>query len=71
MADGKIAAIEAEIEGYKAKLANCAPDKEEMWLSAITSRSATLNLLLLTQQQSAPGKPPHPSALFLLISPPL
>jgi len=71
MADlnGKIAALEAEIEGYKAKLANCAPDKEEMWMSAITSTRATLNLLL-TQQQSLQGKPP-PSALFLLISPPL
>ena len=62
--NGKIAALEAEIEGYKAKLANCAPDKEEMWLSAITSRSATLNLLL-TQQLSAAGKPPPPSTCSL------
>jgi len=67
--NNKIAALEAEIDGYKAKLASCAPEKVDIWAGLISSTRATLNLLL-TQQQSQQGKPP-PSGLFLLISPPL
>ena len=73
MADlnGKIAALEAEIEEYKAERA-ASSDKAEKskLLDVITSTRATLNLLL-AQQQSQQGKPPPSSALFLLISPPL
>jgi len=66
---GKIAALEAKIEGYEAERA-ASSDKEEKskLLDVISSTRAYLTELV--KQQSTAGKPP-PSALFLLISPPL
>ena len=59
----KIAALEAEIEGYKAKLENCSPDKVDTWAGLISFRSTTLTALI-NQQQSAAGK--HPSSTCFL-----
>ena len=56
MADNaeRIAALEAEIEGYKQELKNAAPENKAMYAGLIVERNKTLNLLL----QAQPGKTP-------------
>ncbi len=43
---GKISALEAEIEGYNAGFAGCAPEERQMYAGLINSRTATLTALI-------------------------
>jgi hypothetical protein len=45
----EIEALKTEIEGYRVKLDNCAPEEQAQWANLITARSATLTELLRQQ----------------------